>query len=426
MTALLNEDVINPVFAAAALRDDGAAGQLRNPHEIRKRARALLARARAGESGQFTVHDAALKDLTETLTDAIRRNRQEMSSSDADVHAKLDRLLGPAGFTGRIEKAERAEHARAHVDLAFVTVLLQFEPEVDWEYHESSTGQVSTGLGGAALAAFDAFTGGVFSSDPARPCQVDADGLRNLSGEALARAFQLALSRQSRRLEDRVAFLRRIGETLSRQQGIFGPGLRPAGLFDSLSGAEQHEFAPTAEVGAHDILITLLMTLSPIWPAENTFGEHRLGDCWRLPAARGSGLTDGWMPLHRLGQALTYGLVRAFEHAGLPVRNIEALTPLAEPDGSGLLMDAGVLKPRSRWVSSPVADPAVVELRALTVALTDELDAPVRRGLDDAYSAMPTAVMLGPEVWRSARLFHGGKTSQDVLAAPWNDEDPAL
>jgi hypothetical protein len=426
MSPMHNEDVIATVFAAAAMRDDGAAGQLRNPGEVRRRAHALLARARAGNSENFTVNDAALDAVADALAYAIRQGKHKASGSSADGHARLDMLLGPVGSTDRVEKIELVEHARAHVDLAFVTVLLQFEPMVDWVYRDAGTGQVWSGLRGAALASFDAFSAGLFSSDPARPYQVDAAGLRGLNGKALGQQFQTDSRQPSQRFDDRVALLRRIGEILSRQEGIFGPGLRPAGLFDSISGAEQHEVPPTAEVGAHDILITLLMTLSPVWPAENTLGEHRLGDCWRLPAAHGPGLTDGWMPLHRLGQALTYALIRAFEHAGVPVRNIEALTPLAESHSSGLLMDLGVLNPRNAWVASHVADPAVVELRALTVALTEELGPRIRSRVHDASSALPLAVLLAPDSWRSARLTHSGHSEESGLTAPWDDKDPAL
>jgi hypothetical protein len=46
---------------------------------------------------------------------------------------------------------------------------------------------------------------------------------------------------------------------------------------------------PTADVAAHDILSQLLMSLSPIWPAQNALGTVPLGDCWRHSAVRGDG-----------------------------------------------------------------------------------------------------------------------------------------
>ena len=72
-------------------------------------------------------------------------------------------------------------------------------------------------------------------------------------------------------------------------------------------------------MAAHDILSLLLTSLSGIWPADNTIGTEPLGDCWRHDAVRGPGLTDGWMPFHKLSQWLTYSLLEPFEWAGVQV-----------------------------------------------------------------------------------------------------------
>ncbi|PWS21372.1 DUF1688 domain-containing protein, partial [Enterococcus faecium] len=78
----------------------------------------------------------------------------------------------------------------------------------------------------------------------------------------------------------------------------------------------------------------LLASLSRIWPAANfvdsiaadgsdTAGgigsgnpDFALGDCWRHAGVRGPGLTNGWMPFHKLSQWLTYSLLEPFEWAG--------------------------------------------------------------------------------------------------------------
>ncbi len=112
------------------------------------------------------------------------------------------------------------------------------------------------------------------------------------------------------------------------------------------------------------------MSLSRIWPAANAidsisadgsdvaggFGSGdpslALGDCWRHSAVRGPGLTNGWMPFHKLSQWLTYSLLEPFEWAGVKVRHLEALTALPEYRNGGLLLDSGVIVPK---------DPALLE-----------------------------------------------------------------
>eukprot|EP01041_Mallomonas_annulata_P041743 gene41743-65881_t len=155
----------------------------------------------------------------------------------------------------------------------------------------------------------------------------------------------------------------------------YGPLGRPGALYDALRG-------PTVE--AHHILTALLDTLSGIWPAQNAIGGIAVGDCWPHPAVPGAGLTAGWMPFHKLSQWLTYSLLEPFEWAGVPVTGLDALTGLPEYRNGGLLIDAGVLRPlpadhaARHWQAG---DALIVEWRALTVALLDELAPQVRAAL---------------------------------------------
>lgn len=202
--------------------------------------------------------------------------------------------------------------------------------------------------------------------------------------------------------------LRRLGETLAAQPETFGDAGRPAGFFDLLTGAEHHAIPPTAEVAAHDILSTLLNTLSPIWPSANTVGGEALGDCWPLAAATGPGLSDGWMPFHKLSQWLTYSLIEPFQWAGVPVRGIDALTGLPEYRNGGLMLDGGVLQLRNSAaarLSYIAGDPLIVEWRALTVALLDELAPLVRKRLGTTAETMPLACVLEGGTWAAGRVL---------------------
>ena len=130
---------------------------------------------------------------------------------------------------------------------------------------------------------------------------------------------------------------------------MFGAPGRPGGLFDLLVTSHGR-----TSVAAHDILSQLLTSLSGIWPADNTIGDQPLGDCWQHAAVPGPGLTQGWMPFHKLSQWLTYSLLEPFEWAGVRVDDLDALTGLPEYRNGGLLLDTGVLRLHDpAWAHAP-------------------------------------------------------------------------
>jgi hypothetical protein len=117
-------------------------------------------------------------------------------------------------------------------------------------------------------------------------------------------------------------------------------------------------------------------------------------------------VTAGWVPFHKLSQWLTYSLLEPFESAGVAIRGLDALTGLAEYRNGGLLVDTGAIVPRD---ASSFADPLppgaepIVEWRALTVALLDELAPKVRRQLGVDAVRMPLAAVLEGGTWAAGR-----------------------
>jgi len=179
-------------------------------------------------------------------------------------------------------------------------------------------------------------------------------------------------------------------------------------LFDVLAGANGVAVPATAEVSAHDILAELLATLSPIWPSANQLGGIALGDCWPHSAAPGPGLTKGWMPFHKLSQWLTYSLLEPFDWAGVKVTGLDELTGLPEYRNGGLFLDAGVLllkDPALAQQAWHARDELIVEWRALTVALLDELAPLVRKELELSTEEMPLACVLEGGTWATGRVL---------------------
>lgn len=368
----------------------GAARALRNTAAIRERARFLLEYVRAGRSRWFTVDDAALPAAAEEVAELTLAR---FPSLDIPFHSRWRHF--EAGGLDRTSGLD----AHTMVDLAVVSVLLDAGAGPDWHYDEPGSGlrlERSEGLG---VASWHAFAAGLFSSAPTHPGQADAAGLRQLDADRLASAFQIGPSNPMVGLDGRVSVLHRLGEAMAEQPDVFGTSGRPSGLLDVLT-------APGGPVTAHDILSLVLVSLARIWPADNAIGAHPLGDCWAHAAIPGPGLTARWMPFHKLSQWLTYSLLEPFERAGVQVAGLDELTGLPEYRNGGLFLDTGVIQLRDDdWADRPwaVGDELVVEWRALTVALLDELATLVRARLGVDAERMPLACVLEGGTWAAGR-----------------------
>ncbi len=393
-----------------ASRADGAAAILRTTAAIRTRAGGLLARARRHESRWFTVDGGALQ-TTATLVSEVTRARypdldipyhsrwRHFEAGQVARLAQLDHALAQAGIR------DVAEVARIRIDLALVSVLLDAGAGPDWRYQEAASGQTFTRSEGLGVASFHAFMAGLFSGDPAQPFRADAHGLRAVTVQSLAAAFQVGPHNPLVGLEGRAQLLLRLGDALAKQPAVFGQTARVGGLYDHLLAASTN--GPPI-VHAHDLLSALLASLGSVWPAPNAIGANSLGDCWRHPAVPGDGITAGWMPFHKLSQWLAYSLLEPFVWAGVKITGLNSLTGLPEYRNGGLMLDAGVLRLKDPAVATAtwqVGDEMVVEWRALTVALLDELAPLVRAQLGLSEARMPLACVLEGGTWAAGRVL---------------------
>jgi hypothetical protein len=291
-------------------------------------------------------------------------------------------------------------------------VLLDAGAGATWHFDEAASGQRFTRSEGLGVASFRAFMAGAFSATPGDPLRVDAAALATIDAATLARWFQVGTDNPLVGLEGRAALLRRLGAALRREDSAFNGGRRPGALFDALTveGTKR-------TVRAEAILRALLDGLGSIWLAGNAIDGVALGDVWRHPFAGGEGRTAGWVPFHKLSQWLTYSLFEPFEWAGIEVAGRDDLTGLPEYRNGGLLVDTGVVVPRQAGAAAvawDVGSELVVEWRALTVALLDELAPRVRQllGVPD----LPFACVLEGGTWAAGR----------ELAAELRDGAPPL
>jgi len=354
---------------------------------VRERCGLVHAAATRGETPHFMLHEARLDEAAALVAAVTRRRHPDLR---VPFHSRWRHFS--AGGVDRAAliapDADHAERARARLDLAIVAVLLDAGAGPEWRYAEAATGQVlarSEGLGVASLRAMQA---GLFSADPAQPWRADAAALAALSEDALARALQHRAGNALAGLAGRAALLRRLGEVAADEPAVFGRPARLGNLFD--------HFSTTPSLSAAAILRTLLVALGPIWP------DRPRGDCGRHRAVPG----DGLVPFHKLSQWLAYSLIEPLGEAGVAVGELDGLTGLAEYRNGGLFLDTGVIEPRDPALAERLLDPfdeAVVEWRALTVALLDRLAGQVRRQLGRSAAEFPLACVLEGGSWAAGR-----------------------
>jgi hypothetical protein len=311
-------------------------------------------------------------------------------------------LWAVVAHDARWESAEA--RARAAFDLVITSVLLDAGAGTAWAFRDDGhTGLVVSRSEGLALASLRWFASGALSDEAAQPYRVDAAALRRVSEPSIERAFQAGEANPLAGLPGRAALLNRLGTAVESRPDLFAieDSPRPGGLFDSLCARAVHGRLPAAT-----ILETLLEALGSIWEGRPSLGGVPLGDCWPHAALKGPRPEDGYAPLHKLSQWLTYSLIEPLTEAGITVCDLDELTGLAEYRNGGLFIDMGVLAPREVSALSrvhAVADPFVVGWRTLTVALLDRLAPMVASRLRLEHDLFPLARMLEGGTWAAGR-----------------------
>ncbi len=294
--------------------------------------------------------------------------------------------------------------ARAAVDLAIVSVLLDAGSGGRWSYTEASTGKRFASSEGLGVASFHLIASGALSSDPSDPWRADAERLMRFTKADLERAFQVRPDNPLAGVEGRVALLNRLGEACHAQASHFAisDAPRPGGLADSLASQSS-----AGRIEAAQILRRLLDTLGTIWPSRLTIGTTPLGDTWLYERWQRPGdPLSGLVPFHKLSQWLTYSLIEPLIARGLSVDAIDGLTGLAEYRNGGLFIDMDVLRlkdPAQAVAAHEVGSALIVEWRALTIALLDRLLGPAREELGATADRLPIASMLEGGTWAAGR-----------------------
>jgi Protein of unknown function (DUF1688) len=421
---------------------------LHHPATIRQRCAALTQALADGRSGHFKLDRSRLDDAAQQVVACLKRDFpdgviplhsrwRQFQAGGIDRIAELDTLL--AGRTP-------AEQARARIDLTVVSVLLDAEAGVAWRYRErpgvvealalpgqqhgadqllalldqaaagaspavvaeapapvvaapaaEQPGPTFTRAEGLAVASLRAFVGGAFSAVPSDPLRADAAALKLVDSAALRLLMQSSAGNPLPALEGRAGLLSRLGATLTSEAARDGLPARPGLLYDRLCLGEE---GTRSELPAAELLQWLMKLLAPVWQSGNVVKGVPSGDAWPhhfAGATGGDPATAGWVPVHQLGQWLAWSLIEPLRLAGVQVTGIDALTGLPGLDVGGLLIDIGVIVPRHerdlsrRWKAG---DEWLIEWRALTVTLQDELAQRVRAQTGLSAAKLPLAAVL--------------------------------
>ncbi|MBM6596187.1 URC4/urg3 family protein [Microvirga pudoricolor] len=382
-----------------------AAKRLLTAAAVRERSHQLLEAGLAGLLDHFTVD---LGKLDSCADEVVKTIREAYPSLDIPFHARWRHFTagGHPRWEALMEGGPWESHAalaRAAFDLAIVSVLLDAGAGPQWRYEEGRTGETFARSEGLAVASFDMFIGGAFSSRPEDPFRVDADVLMGLTVEDLATGFQVGPDNPLVGLEGRVSLLNRLGRVVATNPDIFGQhdDPRPGGLFDVIAATAQNE-----TIKATAILEALLTYLGPIWPGRIKLGGIDLGDTWRHPLVEAPDETRGLIPFHKLSQWLSYSLIEPLEWAGYTVEEVDGLTGLPEYRNGGLFLDSEVIalkNPSDAKFPHTVDSRLVVEWRALTVALLDRIADPIRSKLGFRSEDFPLAKALEGGTWATGR-----------------------
>jgi Protein of unknown function (DUF1688) len=373
---------------------------LRTPEAIRARSANVLAAAERGDTHHFAIDLARLDPTADFVISTIRANYPTLN---VPYHSRWRHFtVGGRDRWGKLARGldlPSAEIARTRFDLAVISVFLDAGAGDAWRYREAATGTVLSRSEGLAVASFDLFAAGLCSADPGQ-LRADATALASIDHEMLAHAFQVEDDNPLAGLDGRVELLQRLGQTIAAKR-MFGTPARVGGLYDHLASQAEDGRLP-----AHAILAAVLEGFAEIWPGRIELGGVNLGDVGRHPAAGGEGVSAGLVPFHKLSQWLAYSLIEPLEDAGIAVTGLDQLTALAEYRNGGLLIDLGVLVPKHAGV---LADPhaggseVVVEWRALTVALIDQLAERIRARLGVGAAELPLASILEGGTWSAGR-----------------------
>jgi hypothetical protein len=342
------------------------------PEEIRRKAHDVLERAVDGELFHVDVDLSKMDGVLLRVLEVTKENYPDFQIPPHGVWRDFE--AGDFDRWGALASARGFESAEemlvAAADLAVVAAYMKTRHPENWVFKDRMTATQTAGPQASALAAFHMFASGSFSSDMSDPYRVDAETLIQMDMGELADALQWDLQHDAGMLEDMQRHLKRLGEALALRPDLFSEGdvTRPGLLATRL--AKQSSTAVDAGIA----LDRFLEALAPVWEGGAVSGEISLGDCFAHSQFSEADL-EPFVPFHLAAQEIVFSLVEPFAWAGWAVSGLDNLSAPADLAHVSLYSQGGVLNARQRdeKLTESEAQDYMIELRAISIALTDRL-----------------------------------------------------
>ncbi|KAH6887409.1 hypothetical protein B0T10DRAFT_562631 [Thelonectria olida] len=413
---------------------------------VRQNASKVFDAAKQGELNHFDYHPSRMVDVANFVTDVIKRDFGPDKFDTIPPHGRWQHFN--VGDVQRISSLleewdkdgieNKTEVTRRILDLFFVSVLLDAGAGDHWRFKEPGfpgEEKYYNRSEGIAVASLHMFKAGAFvSKDATQSNQVDGEGLSSLTEEAFNEFFQISAENPMVGVASRVQLLNDVGASLLKLPEMFGESGRPGNLVDYLI----KQAGGSTALNYEDLWSCLQQTLIPSWPKDRTSVDGEpIGDAWPLAVLVKKAEKDGnaqlrntIQPFHKLTQWLAYSLMVPFVRLlGYTWTNAELGTGLPEYRNGGLFYDLGVLSLKKNTLEEgkktsgeglPAYDAAsdvIVEWRAMTVALLDELHSIIGATFAKEGVSLSMAQMLEAGSWKSGREL-AAKYRPDTKSSP--------
>jgi hypothetical protein len=353
---------------------------------VRERSKQIFDAAIAGGT-HFKVNLDRLGNVTELVHDVTRSNYPDFN---IPFHSRWGHFQ--AGKVNRLKKLndqirafDPLERTRIKIELAMVSVLLDAGAGMQWKYKDPFSEGTYSKSEGLAIASLDLFIRGLFHSQGR--IGADADGLKKFSQVRLEKGFQVSPGNPLLGVEGRVQLLNQLGKIFE--------GSRPGALVD-----EWVKMAPEMDLKATDILKLILKKLGPIWPGRIQINGISMGDCWEYK--------NTLIPFHKLSQWMSYSMMEPLMEYGINILNLDEMTGLPEYRNGGLLLDSGLIELRDPAQANLEHTPdseLIIEWRALTVTLLDQIAEEFRRIKGKTKEELPLVKILEGGTWHAGRRY---------------------
>ncbi|CAM1505929.1 Fc.00g115660.m01.CDS01 [Cosmosporella sp. VM-42] len=410
------------------MAEDATVHYLTGLRAVRERAGLVLEAAKKGDLTHFEYNAKVMPEIADTVAGVITEWQRDFGPdryNEIPPHGRWQHFEvgGVPRINEMIEKwdCDKVEVVRRLIDLFFVSVLLDAGAGDDWKFIEEVSGDVYNRSEGIAVASLYMFIQGGFSSDlESEVPQVDGVGLSKLTVDEFSKFFQLSETNPIIGASSRVSLLKNIGSSLLRQPEIYGPEGRPGLLVDYM--LEQQK--TTGKLDYETMWYTLQKLLLPAWPGDRTVVHGcPIGDAWPLQVlSKQASLgqqpkpEDSIQPFHKLTQWLAYSLQTPFVRVlGLEWVNGNLGTGLPEYRNGGVFVDMGALQLKDEVLKRGLSasnndlpsfaanDEVIVEWRAMTVALLDELHKLIKERFSQYGVDLSLAQMLEAGSWKCGR-----------------------